>query len=45
MDETNNNGQAITEAPPDEAFPELESIDHEEIYNFIARFVKKSNSS
>lgn len=27
MDETNNNGQVIAEAPPDEAFPELESID------------------
>lgn len=42
MDETNNNGQVIAEAPPDEAFPELESIDHEEIYNIIARFVKKA---
>lgn len=32
----------IAEAPPDEEFPELESIDHEEIYNFIARFIKKA---
>lgn len=42
MYEMNNNSQVIAEVPPDEEFPELETIDDEEIYNFVAKFIKKA---
>lgn len=41
MCEMDNKSQVIAGAPPDEDFPELEAIDHDERYDFIARFTKK----
>lgn len=42
MVKKNKSAQVIAKAPKDQDFPELKTLSHKEIYNLIAKFIRKA---